>query len=100
MTLPIWPVARRCIQTKKPMISTNGSSRLSQPNSQLVVGCLEVELDAVVSEHGLVGLADASLAAAGGGELVAVLGLAGDLAVALLIVTLSTLPVSTCANSV
>ena len=30
MMLPIWPWARRCIQTKKPMISATGSRSGSQ----------------------------------------------------------------------
>ena len=38
ITLPIWPWARRCIQTKKPMISSTGSSTLSSPSNQLESG--------------------------------------------------------------
>ena len=44
ITLPIWPAARRCIQTKKPMISTIGSSSPAQFNSQLDYGWLNLML--------------------------------------------------------
>ena len=42
ITLPIWPAARRCIQTKKPMISTSGSSRPAQLSSQFDDGWLKL----------------------------------------------------------
>ena len=38
ITLPIWPAARRCIQTKKPMISSTGNSRPAMLSSQLFPG--------------------------------------------------------------
>src|SRR5580765_4831255 len=40
ITLPIWPAARRCIQMKKPMISTNGRSNGIRLATQLEVGVL------------------------------------------------------------
>ena len=43
MTLPIWPAARRCIHTKKPMSSTTGSSKGMRLLTQLDVR--RVELD-------------------------------------------------------
>ncbi len=49
MTLPIWPAARRCIQTKKPMISTIGNSKPAQFNSQLDSGWLNLMLTFLAS---------------------------------------------------
>ena len=40
ITLPIWPAARRCIQTKKPMINSTGSSSPAMLSSQLLPGVL------------------------------------------------------------
>ena len=40
MTLPIWPCARRCIQTKKPMINITGSSRPANWRNQFVDGVM------------------------------------------------------------
>ena len=42
ITLPIWPAARRCIHTKKPMISSTGSSRPAMLSSQLLLGALNL----------------------------------------------------------
>ena len=58
MTLPIWPAARRCIQTKKPMISTTGSSRLAQLSNQLLLGVLNSKSTSLsLQRRGLVGVA-------------------------------------------
>src|SRR4051794_37802362 len=40
ITLPIWPAARRCIQTKNPMISRNGKSSGIRLATQFEVGVL------------------------------------------------------------
>ena len=40
ITLPIWPAARRCIQTKNPMIRMTGSIRPRTLSSQLELGDL------------------------------------------------------------
>ena len=50
MMPPIWPCARRCIQTKKPMSSTIGSSSGSSVAQMLALGRLELDLDAVLGE--------------------------------------------------
>ncbi len=42
ITLPICPCARLFIQTKNPMMSATGSSRLAQLSNQLLSGCLMV----------------------------------------------------------
>ena len=42
MTLPIWPAARRCIQTKKPMINSTGRSRPAIDRNQLLPGDLKL----------------------------------------------------------
>ena len=77
ITLPIWPAARRCIQMKKPMISTSGSSRLAQLSSQLELGVLASNSTPWLLQFG--GLVDVGEAVRrGAGELLAVVQLAGD----------------------
>ena len=44
ITLPIWPAARRCIQTKNPMISSTGSIRPAMLRIQLLPGVLNSRL--------------------------------------------------------
>ena len=51
ITLPIWPAARRCIQTKKPMISSTGSSSPAMLSSQLLLGVLNSIVDALLAEQ-------------------------------------------------
>ena len=43
ITLPIWPCARRWSQTKKPMISRIGRSRLRMPRNQLLLGWVKLK---------------------------------------------------------